>query len=280
MVSAQSLPKLPSVSLELRGKGQILHAILNTPKTYNSFDDQRYQDLIDALNWAETSKDVKAVVLSATGKFFSSGAALSQERLDAVMSGKLQNNGISASMAEKYIDALIDFPKLLVCAIQGPAYGITVTTLPFFDLIYCAPEATFTTPFSVLGICLEGCSSVTFPAVLGPSLTTRLLYLAETVSLKDVLSHASGFVTAVLPAEGIQEEVLSQLEARLEGLSYQSILASKGLVKSESVRKMLHDTNRREMAVLAERVKSEDHRMALTRFQERRKNKKAAGAKL
>lgn len=37
---------------------------------------------------------------SATGKFFSSGAALSQERLDAVMSGKLQNNGISASMAE------------------------------------------------------------------------------------------------------------------------------------------------------------------------------------
>lgn len=62
MVSAQSLPKLPSVSLELRGKGQILHAILNTPKTYNSFDDQRCKAILisaPSVSLAEVSASLR-----------------------------------------------------------------------------------------------------------------------------------------------------------------------------------------------------------------------------
>lgn len=116
--------------------------------------------------------------------------------------------------------------------------------------------------------------------MLGPSLSTRLLYLAETVSVDEVVRLSNGFVTAVLPKEGLENAVIHKLETQLEGLSYESILASKSLVKSPEARKVLHDINSREMKVLAEKVKSDDHREALIRFQERRKNKKASSSKL
>lgn len=174
----------------------------------------------------------------------------------------------------KYIDVLIDFPKLLIAVIQGPAYGIAVTTLPYFDLVYAAHEATFTTPFSTLGICLEGCSSVTFPALLGQALSTRLLYMSETVTCEDMVR--AGLIAEVLPANGIQNAVLDKVEKQLETLSGQSIMASKSLVWTEERRKFLHKVNEDEMRVLAERVQSDDHRQAIARFQERRKAKKAA----
>ena len=49
------------------------------------------------------------------------------------------------------VDQLIDFPKLLIAAVNGPAYGFAVTHLALCDVVYTVPHATFTTPFMKLG---------------------------------------------------------------------------------------------------------------------------------
>lgn len=123
--------------------------------------------------------------------------------------------------AVAYIDMLIDFPKLAVCAVQGPAYGIAVTTLPLFDLVYGTPEVTLTTPFSRIGISLEGCSSVTFPPVFGTSMTTRLLLLAETIPISELMH--TGLFAQVWPKEGLAEAVVADVEKKLEDLAIGSI---------------------------------------------------------
>lgn len=160
----------------------------------------------------------------------------------------------------------------------GPAYGIAVTILGLFDIVYASEDVTFTTPFSTLGICVEGCSSATFPALLGQPLATRLLYLAEKVPIED-LRHTQ-LIAEILPTSGIQDAIVQKLEKRLEGLYLSSIVTSKSLVRSEEVRNKLRKVNRAEMEQVARCMASEAHRQAIRAFQEKKKAKKAGTAKL
>jgi Delta3-Delta2-enoyl-CoA isomerase len=77
--------------------------------------------------------------------------------------------------AKLFIDALIDYPKMLVAAVNGPVLGIACTTLALCDFIYCSDDAFFATPFMDVALCAEGCSSVLFPRILGPMRANEML---------------------------------------------------------------------------------------------------------
>ena len=65
------------------------------------------------------------------------------------------------------MDCLIDFPKPIIAAVNGPAVGMGVTTLPLCDVVYASSDSTFVTPFSRIGLVPEACSSYTFPVIMG-----------------------------------------------------------------------------------------------------------------
>lgn len=70
---------------------------------------------------------------------------------------------------DKMVTSFIRFPKLLIAICNGPAVGIAATVLGLCDIVYASKTAYFYTPFTALGLCAEGCSSVTFPKLMGTS---------------------------------------------------------------------------------------------------------------
>ena len=70
-------------------------------------------------------------------------------------------------MLRNFVASFIEYPKILVAAVNGPAVGIGATLLGLFDAVYLSENATIRTPFSSTAQAPEGCSSYTFPRIMG-----------------------------------------------------------------------------------------------------------------
>src|SRR3546814_20549092 len=65
------------------------------------------------------------------------------------------------------LDALVDFPKPLVVAVNGLGLGIGATILGFADLSFMSTTAKLKCPFASLGVAPEASSSLLFPQPVG-----------------------------------------------------------------------------------------------------------------
>jgi peroxisomal 3,2-trans-enoyl-CoA isomerase len=114
----------------------------------------------------------KAVVLTGTGAYYSAGVDLSSMIKPMAPSALVS---LLRSQNQALFDMFLDYPKVLVAAVNGPAIGAAVTSCALFDGLVAAEAATFSTPFSKLGITPEGCSSVRFPELMGEEAAQRML---------------------------------------------------------------------------------------------------------
>ncbi|RSH86319.1 uncharacterized protein EHS24_004563 [Apiotrichum porosum] len=215
-MSTRSVLKQLTEVLATVHKGHILELRLNTPKNLNAFGGTKYlvRELIEGFNYARDNDDIKAVVVTANGRFFSAGAALTGDRMVADENVK---KGIHPSL-------------------------------------------------------------VTFPPLFGSSITSRLLYMAETIPIAE-LSH-TGLFAEVLPQAGLPEKVIKKVEDSLADLSIGSIVASKSMLRTPQIRDELHRVNAVEMDVVDKRRQTDDHRDTIVRFQQKRAAAKSSKAKL
>uniref|UniRef100_A0A8C9XFG8 Enoyl-CoA delta isomerase 2 n=1 Tax=Sander lucioperca TaxID=283035 RepID=A0A8C9XFG8_SANLU len=182
---------------------------LNRPAKKNAITTEMYNDIIAALEQAAKDDSVITVITGA-GDFYCSGNDLSNFT-------KIPEGGVDemakqgGDLLRKYVKAYIDFPKPLVAVVNGPAVGISVTVLGLFDLVYATDRATFHTPFSQLGQSAEGCSSYTFPKIMGSAKASEMLLFNK--KLTAAQACGLGLVTEVFPDSSFQSEVWSRLKA-------------------------------------------------------------------
>jgi len=171
------------------------------------------------------------------------------------------------NLVERYIDAFIDFPKPIIGVVNGPAFGIMVTTLALMDCVIAADNATFTTPFTSLGQAPEGCSTYTFPRILGPGVASQMLLFNYKLPVQEAL--ARGLVAKVVPKDQLMAHVEEWLygEKGLIKTCYPgSVVMAKALINSEEMKQTLKQVNRQECATLAKAFSSEECFEALGKF--------------
>ncbi|CAK4077654.1 unnamed protein product [Aphanomyces euteiches] len=175
---------------------------INRPRVKNSINQQTYSELNDALLFFQDDANVLVVVLTGEGdEYFSSGTDVNEAKPGMVA---------SRTVTRTLMTTIVNFPKILIGAINGHAIGIGVTMLVYCDFVFSVPYATFRTPFLELGIVPEFGSSLTFPALFGKVAANDLLLRCKTLDANRAL--AVGLVTEIVPSLGFRETVLKLTE--------------------------------------------------------------------
>ncbi|TMS37234.1 hypothetical protein L596_004209 [Steinernema carpocapsae] len=158
---------------------------------------------------------------------------------------------------------MVRHKKILIGLVNGPAIGIACTTLSLCDLLICSDKAYFSTPFTQMGICPEGTSSVTFAQSMGYTKAAQMVLFSESLSAQDAFT--CGFVARLLPHQTFKEDARKIVEKYAANLVPQSILYSKNMIKSDDLKKRLLGVNIYEGICVKERFMAPETMDKLTK---------------
>ena len=206
-------------------------------------------------------------VLTGAGDYYSSGNDLANLAVDFSDPKAVKEMAEGAyDVLLPFVDGFIEFPKFLLGAVNGPAFGIGFTSLAHCDVLFASDKASFNGPFVALGQCPEGCSSFLFPRIMGHSLAGEVLHLGRKLNAQEALE--CGFVSRVFPAADFRDEV--EKWAKLMATSPPNALKSSKSLVRDPIKESLRKANRAECEMLVKLWQSQECFQAIMNFMKRK----------
>jgi len=239
--------------------GSVLRVELNRPTKRNAMTSSMYVRLADVFNDAAKDERTRVVLWHGAGDSFCAGNDVEDF---------LKNPpGPGESPQARLMNALLDFDKPLIAAVQGAAIGGGTTMLTHCDFVYAGESAKFQMPFVNLAVVPEFGSSFSVPARIGHLRAAELILLGLPFDAQRALNL--GLVTQVVPDQNLlatATETARQLAAKPAS----ALQASKRLMK-RPFREQIKAAMATENEVFSAQVRSEDAKEALTAFLEKRR---------
>src|ERR1700728_3225716 len=166
----------------------IAHVTLNRPDRLNALNLALLTDLRAAATAIDSDHDIRAVVLTASGRAFCSGADLMG---DDLMGDPQRSRGenIGVSLREHFnpmVDAWYQLRVPVVVAVNGVAAGAGVSLALVGDIVLAARSATFLQLFAPkVGLMPDLGSTFYLPRLVGTARAKGLTLLGDALSAAD-----------------------------------------------------------------------------------------------
>lgn len=159
------------------------------PAKKNAITAEMYGQFAARLAEASADDAVRAVLVTGAGGAFTAGNDLKD----------FSNPAFARvdSPVLTFMQGLAAFEKPVVAAVEGIAVGIGVTMLLHCDLVYAADDATFSMPFTSLGLVPEFASTLLLAQVAGRVRAAEKLLLGKPFPAAEAV--VMGLANAVLP---------------------------------------------------------------------------------
>ena len=190
--------------LRVEDDGRVRLITLDRPDALNAFNESLYDATTEALIAAAASPEVAVVVLTGTGRAFSAGTDVAEMASRTADPGSFQ---VGKHGFPGLIDQLTDFPKPLLCAVNGMALGIGATLLAYAELVVMSTDAKIRCPFTDLAVAPEAASSYLFPLLLGRQQASWVLMSSEWFTADDC--QGMGLAWRVTSPETLLPETLA-----------------------------------------------------------------------
>ena len=146
-----------TASLKSHSHGQTMVLTISNPEQRNALDLSMYAAGIEALNAAESSPDVRSVVITGEGSHFCAGGNLQQLQDKRQQSAEVQAQGIEG--LHNWIETIRAFPKPVIAAVEGSAAGAGFSLALSCDLLVAAQNSIFLMAYSNVGLSPDGGAS-------------------------------------------------------------------------------------------------------------------------
>jgi enoyl-CoA hydratase/carnithine racemase len=238
--------------------GCILLVQLDRPARKNAMTSAMYITMADSLNAAAKDDEIHVVFWHGAGDSFCAGNDIEDF---------LKNPpGPGESPQSRLVNALINFDKPIVAAVQGAAIGGGTTMLTHCDFVYAGESAKFQMPFINLALVPEFGSSYSIPARIGYLRAAELIQLG--LPFDATRAAELGLVTRVVPDQKLLATA-TETAQRLAEKPTGALLACKKLMK-DPIREQLEQAAKAENVEFAVRVRSADAEEAFKAFLEKR----------
>jgi 2-(1,2-epoxy-1,2-dihydrophenyl)acetyl-CoA isomerase len=169
------------------------------PEIANTVSPASATDLLEATTACRANPEVRAVLLTGSGKFFSAGGDLKY----------FSTEGDELKLRKLVTDfhaALLHLATLkvpVVVAVNGIAAGGGMSLALTGDLVYAARSATFTAAYTAAGLSPDGSMTVLLSKLVGLRRAQELLLTNRRLSAEEALDW--GLITGVVEADALAE---------------------------------------------------------------------------
>lgn len=222
---APGMADAPSSPVHVTRDGAVANLVLDRPEGRGSFDVATLDQLYAAASRLSADPEVRAVVLSGSGKVFCAGADLGEMKRRKDEAGRLFDE-----LTVRYHALLALMQRsdtVFVAAVNGVAAGGGVGLALSADLVVMGRSARFVLAYANLGVSPDGGVTAHLVRALGPHRARAALLLDDGIDARQ--AHAWGLVNQVVDdAEVIQ--AAGEMARRAAARSRHTRLEAKRLV--------------------------------------------------
>jgi enoyl-CoA hydratase/carnithine racemase len=213
---------------------QIKLLTLSNPGARNALSPAIYAAGIEAINHADSSQEVRAIIITGEGESFCAGGNLQRLLHNRTQPPSVQAESIDG--LHGWIEAIRACRKPVIAAVEGAAAGAGFSLALACDLIVSSQDAIYVMAYSTVGLSPDGGGSWQLARQLPRQLATELLLTGERISAPRL--HALGVVNQLTDkgqALAIALQVAEKLSARAP-----NVLASIKELVSDAPERSLH----------------------------------------
>jgi 2-(1,2-epoxy-1,2-dihydrophenyl)acetyl-CoA isomerase len=239
---------------------------LNRPDRYNALNEAMTQELRQAFKASAEDTNVRAVLLTGSGKGFCSGADLLEISQNPDVSvGDHLRHGLNLLVSE-----MQTLEKPIVCALNGVAAGAGGSLALACDFRLASDKASFVFgAFVNIGLIPDAGSTFLLPQLIGASRALELAVLTDAQNRLNAQQALEwGVVNRVVAHENLMDEACA-LANKLAQMATRAVGMAKRAIYTASTR-TLADAMEYEAQTQDHMAQTHDHREGVTAFIEKR----------
>ncbi|WP_448337580.1 enoyl-CoA hydratase/isomerase family protein [Chloroflexus aurantiacus] len=248
--------------------GPVVTLTLNRPMQHNGLTPELLTELEAHIIAARQHHGLRAIVLQASGAYFSCGTDLIAL---ARQTDRLAYADHGLRLLHQVMLTLIDLPVPLIVAVQGPVNGSALGLVVVADIVLVTPNAHFTAYATTLGLSPEGGWTTLLPRLIGQRRAGEVLLLERPITAEEAV--AWGLANRLVAPGHLFDEAQAlayQIATQMPG----SIACTRRLLWAE--REQIAAALNREREVYCERIQSIEADLGLKAFLDRQRTTMSA----